>query len=354
MTTWTVPPELEDAVLGAARAIVGDAALAPAALHKAIVDRSERYTSDRDRLAKPANPTADLAARAAFFTIADAIKIAIPIAELRRAALLPDRALKVVDLGAGCGAMGLGLASQGISLDYTAFDRDDKALAIAKRALATYAPTSSLTTRACDVTREPIPACDLVTMATLLNELPLDQRLPLVARALAAAPTVIIIEPALRDTTRALHELRDQLIANGAFVLAPCTRAIAPCPALAAGDWCHEERLVRLPPHTAELARVTHLRDGNLKFSYLVLRRDPIAARPTEWRIVDHPVAPKGRVEVLGCSDAGRTLVRLMRRHRDDSNKAFERARRGDIIVTSDQPDDKRLELTGPLSIKAV
>lgn len=352
MTTWVVPPELEDAVLAATREIVGGAALAPAALHRAIIDRSERYTSDRDRLAKPADKQADLAARAAFFTIADAIKIAIPLAELRRAGVADP--VRVVDLGAGCGAIGLGLASQGLAFDYTAFDQDDRALVIAKRAITAYSPGTTVTTRACNVVKEAIPACDLVTMATLLNELPREAHLPLVERALAAAPTVIIIEPALKDTTRALHELRDAVIARGAHVLAPCTRAIAPCPALVADDWCHEDRLVRLPPHTAELSRVTHLRDGNLKFSYLVLRRDPIAPRPDAWRLVDLPHAPKGRVETLGCNDAGRMLVRLMRRNRDESNKLFERARRGDIVVTEDRADEKRLELTGPLTIESV
>ncbi len=111
-------------------------------------------------------------------------------------------------------------------------------------------------------------------MGTLLNELPEPARLPLVERALAAIGddgAVIILEPALRETSRALHELRDAVLARGAaHVFAPCTRVGTPCPALAdPNDWCHEDRLVKLPPATAELARVTNLRDGDLKFSYL-------------------------------------------------------------------------------------
>ena len=89
--TWIVPTDLEDAVYAATRDIVGDAPLATAALTRAIVDRSKRYTSERDRLSAPNDKTADLAARAAFFTIADAMKIAIPLGELANRGLLPAR-----------------------------------------------------------------------------------------------------------------------------------------------------------------------------------------------------------------------------------------------------------------------
>ena len=357
--TWIVPIELEDAVLAAAREVVGDAALAPTALHRAVVDRSERYTSDRERIAKPADRVADLAARAAFFTVADAIKICIPIHELRNRGALPAKRLRVVDLGAGCGTLGLGLAAAGIEMDYVAFDRDADALSIATRAFRAYATASTIATRACDVTKEPIPPAELVVMGTLLNELPLAARVPLVERALAAITddgAVIIIEPALRETSRGLHEVRDVILARElAHVFAPCTRRCTPCPALeATEDWCHEDRLVKLPPHTAEVARVTHLRDGGLKFSYLVLRKSPaplVEAGGAAWRIVAAPTSPKGRFELLGCSDLGHVPIRLLRRNRTDANRATERARRGNVLVIEGAPDEQRLEIEAGVAV---
>jgi ribosomal protein RSM22 (predicted rRNA methylase) len=357
---WVVPLELEQAVLAAARGVLGDAPLAAGALHRAVVDRSERYTSERDRLARPKDQVADLAARAAFFTIADAIKIQIPLAELRgRAALPASRPLRIVDVGAGCGALGLGLAAAGLAFSYTALDRDNEALAIAAAAMRVFAPAIAVTTTACDVTKQPLTAADLIVMGTLLNELPPDKRLPLVERALAAIAddgAVIIVEPALRETTRALHELRDAVLARGAaHVFAPCTRRGTPCPALEdTDDWCHEDRLVKLPPHTAELARVTHLRDGNLKFSYLVLRKQPtplVDAGGAAWRIVSAPHAPKGKLELLGCSDAGRVPIRLMKRHRNDQTKSIERARRGNVLLIDGAPGDERLEITSEMHV---
>jgi len=314
----------------------------------------------------PANKVGDLAARAAFFTIADSMKIAIPLGELiNRGALPAARPLRVIDLGAGCGAMSLGLietlARFGAppALTITAIDRDAPALAIATAAVRSLATVRGIevefTARTDDATGAKLAACDLVVMGTLLNELAPAARQALVERALAAVGddgAVILIEPALRETSRALHELRDAIITRGSgHVFAPCTRANAPCPALAnPNDWCHEDRVLKLPPRTAELARLTHLRDDGMKFSYLVLRRQPLAVveGPGAWRIVSPPRSPKGKHEITGCGDVGWMTLRLLRKHRTDGNRDLERADRGDVVVVSAvaEAEADRVEIT--------
>ncbi|CAN5709095.1 hypothetical protein BH11MYX1_BH11MYX1_57230 [soil metagenome] len=363
---WVVPSELEDAVLAATRAVLGDGPLAPARLHAAVIDRSERYTSDRDKLAKPADRVADLAARAAFFTIADAMKIAIPLGELRGRGALPARMLRVLDLGAGCGAMGLGLVACGVAIDYLGLDRDGEALRIAERAIRELAQArgveAKVEVRSCDVTKEPLPPADLVLISTLLNELVVTSRLSLVQRALAAIGddgAVIIIEPALRETSRELHLLRDTILTMGAaHVFAPCTRRTTPCPMLEReSDWCHEERFVKLPPRTAEVSRVTHLRDAPLKFSYLVLRRAAtplVEAGGAAWRLVSAPVSPKGKTEILGCSDEGHKTIRLMKRHRNEQTKLLERVRRGHVLVIDTPSNAERLEVQSDTKLELV
>ena len=361
----------------AARAELGDAPLATGALVRAIVDRSLRYTSERERLSAPADRTGDLAARAAFFTIADAMKVAVPLGELAgRGALPARRPLRVVDLGAGCGAMSLGLVaalaaepgavrSLSLSLSLSLIDRDAAALAIAAAAIRDLAAKRgievSVTTRAADAVSAPLGEADLVVMGSLLNELTaadprrgIDRAAAVVERALgaiAADGAVIIIEPALRETSRALHEIRDAILRRGAgHVFAPCTRRGAPCPALAdPGDWCHEDRPLQLPPRTAELARLTHLRDSGMKFSYLVLRAQPLElATPgggEAWRVVGVPRPEKGKLEVIGCGERGRVPIRLLRRNRSPANRAVERAERGDVLVVDAAPGDARVEL---------
>src|ERR1043165_1695389 len=263
--TWVVPVELEDAVYAAARDVLGDGPLQPAALNAAVIDRSKRYTSERERLSKPADRTADLAARAAFFTIADAMKIAIPPGELAgRGALPARRPLRIVDIGAGCGAMSLGIvatlatdATGEAAFEMTLIDRDVDALRVAAAALRDLATRRGIavgvTTRSADAETTSLPPADLVVMGTVLNERAMPARLAIVDHALAATPAdgaVIIIEPALRETSRELHELRDAIIGAGkANIFAPCTRRLAPCPMLERpDDWCHEDRLLRVHP----------------------------------------------------------------------------------------------------------
>ncbi len=316
----------------------------------------------------------DLAARAAFFTIADAMKIAIPLGELvQRGALPAARPLRVIDLGAGCGAMSLGLIETLVrfgappSLAITAIDRDASALGIATAAVSSLAAVRGieveLTARTDDATSAKLPPSDLVIMGTLLNELAPSARQILVERALSTIGddgAVILIEPALRETSRALHELRDAIIARGSgHVFAPCTRPAAPCPALAnLNDWCHEDRAIKLPPRTAELARVTHLRDDGMKFSYLVLRRQPLSvvAGPGAWRIVSPPRSPKGKHEVTGCGDVGWMSLRLLRKHRTDANRDLERADRGDVVVVSAVADAgaDRVEITAETTAERI
>ncbi len=359
--------EVEEALWAAAARHLPAEVVRPARLAEAIAERSRRYTSERERLGERLSGTAaaaDLAARALFFAVTDAAKIALPLAELASRDLLPAaRPLRVLDLGAGAGAMTLGLASflartgRPVDLEVVAIDRDAAALAILRDAAGELARALGgairIEARGEDVRRLQQPStADLVLAGGLLNELDEADRAPLVERALAALSAggaFIAVEPALRETSRALHRLRDDLLARGiAHVFAPCTRA-APCPALAdERDWCHEDRPLGLAPRTAQLAALTGLRDTGINFAYLVLRRDParLAAAPpgrVALRVVSEPHKAKGRRELVACGPAGWSRLRLLKRHRSDANRPFERARRGDILLARESPGDRDL-----------
>jgi ribosomal protein RSM22 (predicted rRNA methylase) len=358
-----VPQALEDAAWRAAAAELGDAALAAGPLAAAVVDRSARYTTDRAHLAAPADPRGDLAARATFFTVADAMKVAVPLRELAGRDALPARSpLRVVDVGAGCGAMTLGAlaALPDVVLDVTAIDRDAAALRIATRAVSDFGGARvRFAARAGDLRAlANHDRAELVVLGSVLNELAdAAARDAAVAAALAAITddgAVIVVEPASRDAARAVHAVRDAAIARGAHVFAPCTRAAAPCPALAdPRDWCHEDRAVALPARTGELARRTHLRDSGLRFAYLVLRKQPLALVEAAhaWRVVSAPHPGKGKLEVYGCSDAGRVPLRRLRRHRAPGNAAIERADRGDVLVVDAAVEDGRVEVAAETAV---
>jgi ribosomal protein RSM22 (predicted rRNA methylase) len=369
--TWSVAPALEDALWEAARRRVPTEWLGGPGLSAAVVDRSRRYTSEREHLGAPSSPTGDLAARALFFTIADAAKLRVPLAELAGRDLVPRDRVRMLDVGAGCGAMTLGAVAHAAeqtprpAIDALLLDRDEAALAIAADAVRAYGRATgveaTVAVRKADVgaVGGVAPgAYDLVVAGSVLNELTTPARVPLVRAMLAAtapAGAVIVIEPALRTTARDLEVVRDAILAEGgAHVFAPCTRQVARCPMLdTERDWCHEDRPLALPPRALRIALNTGLRDAGMKMSYLVVRHQTdslVPAGALARRIVSEPLKSKGKLELYGCSDQGRVKLRLLHRHRTEANRALERARRGDVVTGAARaevgPDDAVERLT--------
>jgi SAM-dependent methyltransferase len=246
------------------------------------------------------------------------------LAELYPAgAAAPGRAL---DLGAGTGAAGAALRARfGDGLQVVSVDR------VAAPGIVP-----------CDLARE-LPRLegkdagkfDLIVAAHLLGELFLDQA-P-VARAearvrrvlawcrelLAPGGTALLIEPALRETSRGLLEVRDRLVAAGLHVVAPCFW-VGPCPALARErDWCHDA--------TAAPAGVPGAR---VDFSWIALEATrPAPAPPTRWRVVSDRLVEKGRLKVFACGAEGRHAVARLDRAASRANAAFEEIERGEVVT---------------------
>ncbi len=231
---------------------------------------------------------------------------------------LRTRPRRVLDLGSGPGPLAFAALDAGAA-EVTAADRSRPALALA-RELAAEAG-EALATREWDPQRTgelPASGLDAVVVGHLLNELfgkgepALGRRAALVERALAAlrpAGSLVLIEPALRDTSRELLQLRDVLVRRGFAVRAPCLFR-GDCPALVkASDWCHAERLFTMPPLLEELARVAGLHKEALKMSYLVLapKGEPWPEPPPgrTFRIVSEALEGKGRQRYMGWRAGG-------------------------------------------------
>lgn len=248
---------------------------------------------------------------------------------------------RVLDVGSGPGPMALAALDAGAQ-KVLAIDRSGAALDVARALVG--AAASGLETARWEAPR-PLPdgPFDLVLAGHVLNELgdSLDARVRLVEsmRArLSPAGAVVLIEPALRETSRALLELRDRLVAGGATVLAPCLYR-GDCPALLReGDWCHAERAWEVPPLVDELAHAAKLHRETLKMSYLVLAA-PGAAWPSLpegrlFRIVSEPLPQKGQHRFVGCGPEGRVPLILPHKHVGARNRAFVDLTRGDVIRT--------------------
>lgn len=260
---------------------------------------------------------------------------------------LQRRPRTVLDLGAGPAPLALAAVDHGAA-DVIAADRSqaalEMALAIAGRG------GEGLRVRRWDglVGGEPPEGSyDLVTLGHVLNELwageadATQRRADLLERLLERVNprgALLVVEPALRETSRALLEVRDRLVARGHALRAPCLHRGA-CPALEkASDWCHAERPWQPPALVQQIARAAGLRKEALKMSYLVL-----APKGEDWpelqpgrrlfRIVSEPLQGKGRLRYMGCGPEGRIGLALQEKHLNPGNRRFATLQRGDVIA---------------------
>ncbi|OGW39077.1 MAG: hypothetical protein A2010_11665 [Nitrospirae bacterium GWD2_57_9] len=273
--------------------------------------------------------------------------------------LLSKPRLRVLDLGAGPGTALLGLLAffaqraQRPSLTCVAVDRVMENLRIAEDLFNSYRTNKKL-----DATLKTIRGdvesadyasedpFDLIIFSNVLNELfPFDE--DRIARRVAIVMTTIglnlakdgsciIVEPALRDTSRELLEVRDGLVAQGAYVFSPCLMS-SRCPASDnPRDWCHEDIPWEPPALIKEIDKLTGLRKDSLKFSYLVLRKDNNSLSdmfgPDAFRVVSEPLITKGKIEFFLCGMRGRKLVTRLDKDRSPLNIHFDKLTRGAIV----------------------
>jgi ribosomal protein RSM22 (predicted rRNA methylase) len=170
---------------------------------------------------------------------------------------------------------------------------------------------------------------DLVVASYMIGELDDAERNTL-AEAMWAKTrdTLLVIEPGTPTGYARIIALREQLIASGAHVAAPCPHDDR-CP-LAAPDWCHFTQ--RLPRSRAHM----HLKGAELpfedeKFIYVALTRAPVARRPA--RLLAQPVVTKVDIAAKLCTSDGLVLARVPRRAKADYARA-RRWRWGDAVTT--------------------
>jgi SAM-dependent methyltransferase len=230
----------------------------------------------------------------------------------------PPRAPRILDLGAGPAPAAIA-ALDALGGEALAFDASEAAL-LEARAL-----DPRLRTQPGDLARGlPQGQFDLVLAANVLVEQ---------GFAFEKAGALIVIEPALRDTGRALLQLRDRLLGEGWFALAPCLTQKA-CPALSsAKDWCTLEARWRPPRYFQQLADATGLRaDEVLSFAAVVLSRAQPEPTRGVWRVVGLAPPEKGKRRVWVCNDDGRIPAVLLDRDASEDNALFGDLRRGDLV----------------------
>lgn len=272
----------------------------------------------------------------------------------------------VLDLGSGPAPLAMAAVDHGAS-DVTAADRSAPAMEMA-RAIAG-AAGEPLKVRSWDGRSLPDDAYDLISLGHVVNELWAGEQDATLRRAhllesllgkVRPKGSLLVIEPALRETSRGLLQVRDLLVARDLAVRSPCLWR-GPCPALVReSDWCHAERPWTPPRVVAEVARVAGLHKEALKMTYLVIapRGEGFPELPPGkrlLRIVSEPLSSKGRLRYMGCGPEGRVGLALQEKHVTPQNRAFERLARGDVIaVEGTEPRGDGLALTESSRVEVV
>jgi len=292
------------------------------------------------------------AGRVAFFLPRDARKIEAALRDLPLAAL-GRPALRVLDLGAGVGGSGLGavlgLRGRGYSgeIALTLVEPEPRALTRGLALLRRCVDGLGLGPVTVQGLRGDLRAgpgeFDLVVLGAVLVEVGHGQaeaaRVELLrqllrgilAQNVGGDGLLLVVEPALKVTSRRLQQVREALRAEaGLFVVAPCPHAEA-CPLLTrAEDWCHEDLAVDLPAALVPIARAAGLRWQGLTYSRLALSTSPV--RRPGARVVLPPHPTKGKLAQGLCLPGSPSVVVVERldRHASAENEAWSTLSRGD------------------------
>ncbi len=240
----------------------------------------------------------------------------------------------LLDIGAGPGTASWAAAEAFSSLQgFTLIDANPalRALALDLAASSTRLRDVSYRQGEARAALADMEPADLVVASYMIGEIGDTER-----RALAellwtkTRDTLLIVEPGTPAGYGRIIALREQLIAAGARVAAPCPHD-GKCP-LTAPDWCHfTQRLPRSRAH--KQLKEAELPYEDEKFSYVALTRAPAASRPA--RVLAQPVVGKVEVTAKLCTPDGLVIAKIPRRAKPD----YARARRwswGDAVVAED------------------
>jgi ribosomal protein RSM22 (predicted rRNA methylase) len=237
----------------------------------------------------------------------------------------------LLDVGAGPGTATFAALEAFVSLQsFVLLDRNDALRTLAGELACHNARLAGLTYSAGDARTKlaQADAADLVIASYVIGELSDAERNELAALMWSrTGDTLLVIEPGTPAGYARIIVVREQLIAAGAHVAAPCPHD-STCP-LTPPDWCHfAQRLARSRAH--KQVKGAELPFEDEKFSYVALTR----ARPEHHpvRVLAPPAVAKAEISAKLCTPRGLVMAKLPRRDKE----AFARARRwrwGDAVM---------------------
>ncbi|RUY06880.1 methyltransferase type 11 [Mesorhizobium sp. M2A.F.Ca.ET.040.01.1.1] len=236
----------------------------------------------------------------------------------------------LLDIGAGPGTMLWATADAWPELGQAMLVEASAAVRKVGQSLAagTIAARTEWVAGEATIDRDSLKPADLVSIAYVLDEVAPASLPKLVDRLWQlTADTLLVVEPGTPAGWQHILAARQQLIAAGAHMLAPCPHA-APCP-LTPPDWCHfSRRVARSRMH--RLVKEAEVPWEDEKFIYLAASRQPAPARAA--RVLAPPKGGSGKVVLKLCQPDGSAGEQLFSKRDGDVFKTARRADWGDTL----------------------
>lgn len=303
-----------------------------------------------------------------YFHLANVCRNLAVMREIHRNRLFPANVRRVLDVGTGMGSAlwGLFLSHDrwDKELEVTAADRSRKSLVDMKDLLDLFARGRRM--RPLDVKlkamdlfdeRTPkqvgeLPAQDLIFCSNVLNEVAKvskNRAVSLVHKfidRLSDDGLLIVVEPALNQTSRELTLLRDEILKKGdVYVPAPCGHE-GPCPLNnEPRDWCHFETAWDPPALRRRFEKSLRHASGVLKYSYLVFSRRPVGDATGKHRVLSDRLSERdGHFSWLLCSPEKKLKMVLDKKYYKE--EPYRNLGRGDRVKLELHPITRRKDIS--------
>jgi len=182
---------------------------------------------------------------------------------------------------------------------------------------------------------------NIVIFANVLAEIFTGDNIPVkfIERILKSTDddgVIIIIEPAAKNLSRRLMDLRNEIIQkHKGYILLPCLHKNE-CPLYEIRkqkEWCHQSISWHSPVYMKIINQGLNREIDYLKFSYLVISKKDHRKRYDGCYSVISPLfREKGRKRCFLCTPAGRIELVRLNKLKTQANREFDRISKGDII----------------------
>lgn len=229
--------------------------------------------------------------------------------------LLDYNYASILDVGAGLGASSLAyLSIKDNHSTFTLLEKDQEMIKLGKEILP-----SNLNYLEEDMITSKLIKSDLVISSYSINEISEDNLLPLIYKLWAATnKTLIFITPGTPKCYERLMKIRDYLIKNNGYIVAPCPHSNE-CK-LNKSDWCHfVVRIERNKLH--KLLKSGDAPYEDEKFSYLVINKEKIEEHNYS-RILRHPIKCSNHITLSLCNKENISELDIYKKDKEQFKKA--------------------------------